>query len=65
MIGTGPAPGESVGRPLLVELVRGGEVVAREPLEAARERHVAARAGLPMSAIQLSRGEPVIPTEYA
>ncbi|WP_097911214.1 nicotinate phosphoribosyltransferase [Streptomyces sp. b84] len=65
VIGTGPAPAESVGRPLLVELVRGGEVVAREPLEAARERHVAARAGLPMSAIQLSRGEPVIPTEYA
>ncbi|MFJ2219564.1 nicotinate phosphoribosyltransferase [Streptomyces anulatus] len=65
VIGTGPAPGESAGRPLLVELVRGGEVVAREPLEAARERHVAARAGLPMSAIQLSRGEPVVPTEYA
>ncbi|MFH9202874.1 nicotinate phosphoribosyltransferase [Streptomyces anulatus] len=65
VIGTGPAPGESAGRPLLVELARGGEVVAREPLEAARERHVAARAGLPMSAIQLSRGEPVIPTEYA
>ncbi|MEV7655263.1 nicotinate phosphoribosyltransferase [Streptomyces anulatus] len=65
VIGTGDAPGESAGRPLLVELVRGGEVVAREPLEAARERHVAARAGLPMSAIQLSRGEPVIPTEYA
>ncbi|MGX1954562.1 nicotinate phosphoribosyltransferase [Streptomyces sp. CB02115] len=65
VIGTGPVPGESAGRPLLVELVRGGEVVAREPLEAARERHVAARAGLPMSAIQLSRGEPVIPTEYA
>ncbi|MFD4174594.1 MULTISPECIES: nicotinate phosphoribosyltransferase [Streptomyces] len=65
VVGTGPAPGESAGRPLLVELVRGGEVVAREPLEAARERHVAARAGLPMSAIQLSRGEPVIPTEYA
>ncbi|MFJ4706399.1 nicotinate phosphoribosyltransferase [Streptomyces anulatus] len=65
VIGTGPAPGESAGRPLLVELVRAGEVVAREPLEAARERHVAARAGLPMSAIQLSRGEPVIPTEYA
>ncbi|MEU9932595.1 nicotinate phosphoribosyltransferase [Streptomyces anulatus] len=64
VIGTGPAPGESAGRPLLVELVRGGEVVAREPLEAARDRHVAARAGLPMSAIQLSRGEPVIPTEY-
>ncbi|MFE1367819.1 nicotinate phosphoribosyltransferase [Streptomyces anulatus] len=65
VIGTGPAPGESAGRQLLVELARGGEVIAREPLEAARERHVAARAGLPMSAIQLSRGEPVIPTEYA
>ncbi|MFI1248519.1 nicotinate phosphoribosyltransferase [Streptomyces anulatus] len=64
VIGTGPAPGEPAGRQLLVELARGGEVVAREPLEAARERHVAARAGLPMSAIQLSRGEPVIPTEY-
>ncbi|MFE3486052.1 MULTISPECIES: nicotinate phosphoribosyltransferase [Streptomyces] len=65
VIGTGDAPGESAGQPLLVELVRAGEVVAREPLEAARQRHVAARAGLPMSAIQLSRGEPVIPTEYA
>ncbi|MFI9015971.1 nicotinate phosphoribosyltransferase [Streptomyces griseus] len=65
VIGAGDAPGESAGRPLLVELVRAGEVVAREPLEAARQRHVAARAGLPMSAIQLSRGEPVIPTEYA
>ncbi|WEH41616.1 nicotinate phosphoribosyltransferase [Streptomyces sp. AM 2-1-1] len=64
VIGTGPVPAELEGRELLVELVRGGEVVAREPLEAARERHVAARAGLPMSALQLSRGEPVLPTEY-
>ncbi|WP_327269405.1 nicotinate phosphoribosyltransferase [Streptomyces sp. NBC_01218] len=64
VIGTGPVPPELEGRELLVELVRGGEVVAREPLEAARERHVAARAGLPMSALQLSRGEPVLPTEY-
>jgi nicotinate phosphoribosyltransferase len=44
--------------------VRGGETVAREPLDAARERHVTALAGLPMSATQLSRGEPVLPTEY-
>ncbi|MFE8913696.1 nicotinate phosphoribosyltransferase [Streptomyces globisporus] len=65
VIGTGPVPEELAGRQLLVELVRGGEVVAREPLDAVRERHVAARAGLPMSASQLSRGEPVIPTEYA
>lgn len=64
VVGTGPVPEELADRQLLAELVRGGEVVAREPLEAARERHVAARKGLPMSAIQLSRGEPVIPTEY-
>ncbi|ROQ68669.1 nicotinate phosphoribosyltransferase [Streptomyces sp. 840.1] len=64
VIGTGPVPPELADRQLLVELVRGGEVVAREPLDAARERHIAARAGLPMSAMQLSRGEPVIPTEY-
>ncbi|MFF2697649.1 nicotinate phosphoribosyltransferase [Streptomyces cyaneofuscatus] len=64
VIGTGTVPEGLVGRELLVELVRGGVVVAREPLEAARERHVSARAGLPMSAMQLSRGEPVIGTEY-
>ncbi|MFD3750626.1 nicotinate phosphoribosyltransferase [Streptomyces cyaneofuscatus] len=64
VIGTGAVPEGLVGRELLVELVRGGVVVAREPLEAARERHVSARGGLPMSAMQLSRGEPVIGTEY-
>lgn len=64
VIGTGSVPEELAGRELLVELVRGGEVVAREPLEAARERHVVARDGLPMSAMQLSRGEPVLGTEY-
>ncbi|MFJ8587651.1 nicotinate phosphoribosyltransferase [Streptomyces sp. NPDC093595] len=64
VVGTGPVPAELAGRQLLVELVKGGEIVGREPLDAARERHIAARAGLPMSATQLSRGEPVIPTEY-
>ncbi|MGW2084836.1 nicotinate phosphoribosyltransferase [Streptomyces sp. NPDC001880] len=64
VIGTGAVPPELADRQLLVELVRGGEAIAREPLDAARERHIAARAGLPMSAVQLSRGEPVIPTEY-
>ncbi|MGW1466929.1 nicotinate phosphoribosyltransferase [Streptomyces sp. NPDC002308] len=64
VVGTGPVPAELAGQELLVELVRGGEVVARESLEAARERHIAARAALPMSALQLSRGEPVLPTEY-
>ncbi|MES9508520.1 nicotinate phosphoribosyltransferase [Streptomyces sp. NPDC000609] len=64
VVGTGAVPPELADRQLLVELVREGEVIAREPLDAARERHIAARAGLPMSALQLSRGEPVIPTEY-
>ena len=58
----GQPPGE--GRPLLVELVRQGAVVGREPLSAARERHQAARAELPPSALKLSRGEPAIPTVY-
>jgi nicotinate phosphoribosyltransferase len=58
-----PRPPE-IGRPLLVPLVRDGEVVGREPLGAARERHVTARAELPPSAWQLSRGEPAIPTVY-
>ncbi|MEU5428195.1 nicotinate phosphoribosyltransferase [Streptomyces olivoreticuli] len=64
VVGTGPVPAELADRQLLVELVRDGKAVAREPLDAARDRHKAARAGLPMSAGQLSRGEPVLPTEY-
>ncbi|MFE9169594.1 nicotinate phosphoribosyltransferase [Streptomyces kebangsaanensis] len=64
VVGTGPVPDALADRQLLVELVKGGEVVAREPLDAARDRHAAARADLPLSATQLSRGEPVLPTEY-
>ncbi|MET8947779.1 nicotinate phosphoribosyltransferase [Streptomyces sp. NPDC004542] len=64
VVGTGPVPTALADRQLLVELVKGGEVVAREPLDVSRDRHAAARAGLPLSATQLSRGEPVIPTEY-
>ncbi|MFJ4831471.1 nicotinate phosphoribosyltransferase [Streptomyces sp. NPDC088747] len=64
VIGVGPVPAELADRQLLVELVKGGRVVAREPLDVVRERHRAARANLPLSATQLSRGEAVIPTEY-
>ncbi|MHB9861405.1 nicotinate phosphoribosyltransferase [Streptomyces sp. YIM S03343] len=64
IIGTGRVPAELADRQLLVELVKGGQVVGREPLDTARTRHIAARANLPLSATQLSRGEPVIPTEY-
>jgi nicotinate phosphoribosyltransferase len=59
------APGDAQSdRSLLVPLVRGGEVVGREPLETARARHVAARAELPPAAQQMSKGDPVIPTVF-
>ncbi|MEU9990261.1 nicotinate phosphoribosyltransferase [Streptomyces sp. NPDC048045] len=64
VIGTGPVPTALADRQLLVELVKGGDVVAREPLDVTRDRHIAARANLPLSATQLSRGEPVLATEY-
>ncbi|GAA4850652.1 nicotinate phosphoribosyltransferase [Kitasatospora terrestris] len=63
VVGTGPVPAELEPHLLHVPLIRKGEVVGREPLAAARERHLRARAGLPLSATQLSKGEPVIVTE--
>lgn len=65
VIGSGPVPEALAGHTLQIELVRGGEIVAREPLDSARDRHAAARAGLPLSATQLSQGDPVLPTEYS
>jgi nicotinate phosphoribosyltransferase len=63
VIGIGAAPeDDGDDRPLLVPLVRSGEVVGREPLAAARDRHLAARGELPVVIQQMSRGEPVIPT---
>lgn len=64
VIGTGPMPDALRERDLQVPLVRAGAVVGREPMAAARARHIAARDGLPLSATQLSRGEPVLPTVY-
>jgi nicotinate phosphoribosyltransferase len=64
VVGSGPVPADLRDHLLHVPLVREGEVVGREPLDAARERHLRSRATLPMSAMQLSAGEPVIPTEY-
>ncbi|HEX7106281.1 MAG TPA: nicotinate phosphoribosyltransferase [Acidothermaceae bacterium] len=52
------------GRPLLVPLVRGGEIVGREPLSAARERHARARAQLPPAALRLQPGGPAIDTIF-
>ncbi len=63
VVGIGEPPvDDGDDRPLLVELVRGGEVVGREPLDAARDRHLRAREELPVAARQLSKGEPVIET---
>jgi nicotinate phosphoribosyltransferase len=65
IVGIGSPPvDDGDDRPLLVPLVRDGVAVGRESLEAARERHAAALAELPLPARQLSRGEPVIPTVH-
>jgi nicotinate phosphoribosyltransferase len=58
-----PDPGPT-DRELLVPLVRAGEVVGREGIEAARARHRAALDELPAYARQLSRGYPAIPTVF-
>lgn len=61
LIGIGEPPvDDGNDRALLVPLVESGRVVGAEPLDAARERHLAARTELPLSARQMSRGEPVI-----
>ncbi|MGO1972985.1 MAG: nicotinate phosphoribosyltransferase [Propionibacteriaceae bacterium] len=65
IIGVGKPPeGDHNDRTLLVELVRDGEIVHDADLDAARERHTASRAELPLDARKMSRGEPVIETEY-
>jgi nicotinate phosphoribosyltransferase len=65
VVGIGEPPeNDGDDRLLLVPLVRGGEVVGRESLDAARERHATARCELPLFARQLSRGEPAVPTEH-
>jgi nicotinate phosphoribosyltransferase len=58
----GPPDGDSNDRPLLVRLVEGGKVVGEESLETIRQRHLRSRAELPLEALKMSRGEPVIET---
>ena len=65
VVGIGSTPeNDGNDRALLVPLVRDGAVVGREDLDTARDRHLKAREELPVTARQLSRGEPVIPTEH-
>jgi nicotinate phosphoribosyltransferase len=56
--------GDANDRPLLVQLVKAGEVVWTEPLSAARERHARSLAELPRTALKLSRGEPALHPTY-
>jgi nicotinate phosphoribosyltransferase len=58
-----PDPGRN-DRLLLHPLVQAGRIVAREPAQAARERHRRAAGELPSHARQLSRGYPAIPTVF-
>ncbi len=57
-----PHPGGSDERALQVPMVRAGEVVHRESLRQARDRHRRVVAELPERARKLSAGEPAIPT---
>jgi nicotinate phosphoribosyltransferase len=63
VVGVGAPPvDDGNDRELLVPLVRHGEVVGREDLSTARDRHLRLREELPLPARMMSRGEPVIPT---
>jgi nicotinate phosphoribosyltransferase len=65
IIGTGMMPPLCASdRPLLIDLIRHGEIVADLDLKSARERYEQSLAELPARALQLSRGEPVITTIY-
>jgi putative nicotinate phosphoribosyltransferase len=63
-ISLSPPDAGPLDRELLTPLVVAGEVVGREPVEAARARHRSALAELPPYALQLSRGYPAIPTVF-
>lgn len=63
VVGIGQVPpADCDDRDLLVRLVDDGEVVGREPLEAARQRHARCLAELPLAGRRISRGDPAIPT---
>jgi nicotinate phosphoribosyltransferase len=65
LIGVGkPAVNDGDDRMLLRPLVEAGEVIGRTTPDESRTHHLEVRDELPPMASQLSRGEPVIPTEY-
>ena len=66
IVGVGvPPDGDNNDRPLLVKLVESGKIVGEESLETIRQRHLRSRAELPLEALKMSRGEPVIETVFA
>ena len=65
VLGVGhPPAGDDNDRPLMVDVMRDGQVVDHSTLADARARHHASRAELPRVALQLQRGEVCIPTIY-
>ena len=63
VVGIGERPtADGNDRPLMVDLVRDGEVIERCDLHEARARHERSREELPRTALQLQRGKPCIPT---
>jgi len=65
LIGIGSAPeDDGDDRPLLVQLVRGGEVIVPTDARSARGHHASSRAELPTKALRLSQGDPAIRTVY-
>ncbi|WP_210648852.1 nicotinate phosphoribosyltransferase [Nocardioides sp. SYSU D00065] len=65
VVGIGEPPqDDGDDRPLLVPLVRAGEVVGRATLEEARARHRGSIAELPRAVTMMSAGEPAIPTVH-
>ena len=65
LVGVGQPPRSDFDdRPLLRQLVQDGEIVGREPLADARQRHLRARGELPRDGFKMSRGDAVIPTYF-
>ncbi|WP_232421831.1 nicotinate phosphoribosyltransferase [Nocardioides sp. Iso805N] len=62
-IGTPPVD-DGDDRTLVTPLVLDGEIVGREPLAVARDRHRAAVAELPIAVQSMMKGEPAIPTLF-
>jgi nicotinate phosphoribosyltransferase len=59
-----PPDDDGDDRDLMVQLVRGGEVLVPTDAHTARAHHAVARAELPTRALRLSHGDPAIPTVF-